>query len=256
MKKRRPFIAGNWKMNGSKDSTASLVGALSLRFIQFKGDESRPFDMLVCPPFPYIAEAHEISGDSGLLIGAQDCSITPNGPHTGDVSPSMLKDVGAKWVILGHSERRTNHGETNAMVKDKAALAIDGGLSVIICVGETEAQKDSEQTFAVIKSQVSESLPANSTSKNTIIAYEPVWAIGTGRTPISSDIQAVHSFIRELLADLYDETKANEYRILYGGSVKPSNASTILSIEDVDGALVGGASLKVDDFWDIATGSI
>ena len=256
MKKRRLFIAGNWKMNGCKDTTSSLVGDLALRCIKFKGDDNKPFDMLVCPPYPYISEAKDICGESGLLIGAQDCSRTTNGAHTGDVSAAMLKDIGASWVILGHSERRIDHAETSSLVREKAALAIDTGLNVIICVGETAEQKDSGQTLDIIRAQVSGSLPENSTYKNTIIAYEPVWAIGTGKVPSSTDIAEVHAFIRNLLADILGQESADKLRILYGGSVKPKNAYAILNIDNVDGALVGGASLKADDFWDIAMGSV
>ena len=256
MKKRRPFIAGNWKMNGNKDITAALAGGLSLHYIKFKGDENRPFDMLICPPYPYISLAADVSGDSGLLIGAQDCSRTTNGAHTGDVSASMLKEIGASWVILGHSERRSDHAETSTLVKEKAKLAIDTGLNVIICVGETEAQKDAGETLDIIKAQVSGSLPENATFKNAIIAYEPVWAIGTGKVPTMDDIAKVHAFIRELLVDICGKENADKFRILYGGSVKPSNASAILNVDNVDGALVGGASLKVEDFWDIALGSV
>ncbi len=256
MKKRRPLIAGNWKMNGNKDTASSLIGGLALHYIKYKGDENRPFDMLVCPPYPYIALAKDICGDSGLMIGAQDCSRTTNGAHTGDVSASMLKDIGASWVILGHSERRTDHAETSSLVREKAKLAIDTGLNVIICVGETEAQKDAGQTLDIIRAQISGSLPDNTTAKNTVIAYEPVWAIGTGKVPTLADIEQVHSFIRNLLSDICGQDSAEKIRILYGGSVKPSNAAAILNVDNVDGALVGGASLKVDDFWDIALGSV
>jgi len=256
MKKRRPLIAGNWKMNGNKDLTASLAGGLSLHYIQYKGDDKRPFDMLICPPYPYIPLAVEISGDSGLLVGAQDCSRTTNGAHTGDVSASMLKEIGASWVILGHSERRSDHAESSTLVREKAKLAIDTGLNVIICVGETEAQKDAGETLEIIKGQLVGSLPENATHKNTVIAYEPVWAIGTGKVPTLADIAQVHTFIRSLLADICGQESADKFRILYGGSVKPSNASSILNVDNVDGALVGGSSLKVEDFWDIAMGSI
>lgn len=252
MRTRTALIAGNWKMNGSKDETAALSGALALKYIQFKGMEKKPFEMLICPPFPYIAMAADIVGDSGLALGGQDVSTFDNGAHTGDVSADMLKDIGATYVIVGHSERRADHHETNEIVRDKSEKAISKGLKVIICIGETEAEKDAGKTLEIIKGQLSESLPSQANHINTVIAYEPIWAIGTGRTPNVQDVEQVHLLIRNVLSDKLGLDEAEKLRILYGGSVKPSNAEKLMNATNVDGALVGGASLKADDFWAIA----
>lgn len=175
-----------------------------------------------------------------------------SGAHTGDISPVMLKDLGCGGVIVGHSERRADHGETNDIVKAKAQAALKAGLGVIICVGETLAERESGKTLDVVGAQLDGSVPADAKAGRVVIAYEPVWAIGTGKTPTADDVQEVHAFMRQKLAGLLGEETAQQMQLLYGGSVKPSNAQELLSLPDVDGALVGGASLKVDDFWAIA----
>ena len=189
----------------------------------------------------------DLASGSALLVGAQDCHAKPQGAHTGDISVSMLKNAGATHVILGHSERRTDHGETDDLVRAKAQTVVDAGLVAIVCIGETEAEHDSGKTLAVIGSQIDGSLPMGATAANLVVAYEPVWAIGTGRTPTLAEIAEVHSFLRGRLRGLIGE-EAEGVRILYGGSVKPSNAADIFAVPHVDGALVGGASLKAADF--------
>jgi triosephosphate isomerase len=185
------------------------------------------------------------------MIGGQDCHADPSGAHTGDVSAEMIADAGGKLVIVGHSERRADHGESDAVVKAKAKAALAAGLTIILCVGETETQRDGGQATSVVGSQLAGSLPEGTTAENCIVAYEPVWAIGTGRTPTGEEIAAMHGHIRASLRKHVGEA-ADRMRLLYGGSVKPSNAAEILALEDVDGALVGGASLKAEDFLAIA----
>lgn len=247
MTARRYLIAGNWKMHCRRSDGVALAADLAARV----GPAPDPrFDLLVCPPATIItAVAQAVSGNA-VSVGGQDCHAHAQGAHTGDISAEMLADAGAAFVIVGHSERRTNHGEVSAIVKGKAAAALRAGLTAIICVGETEAQRDAGQAESVVAEQLTGSIPDGATASNAVIAYEPVWAIGTGRTPTLADIAAMHSMIREKLSGLIAEPDA--VRILYGGSVKPSNAAEILGLADVDGALVGGASLKADDFWAIA----
>lgn len=204
-------------------------------------------EIVVCPPFVYLAAAAGILGEGPVMYGAQDCSDQDNGAFTGDISATMLGQLGCKYVILGHSERRQHHGETDAKVAAKAARVIEKGLKPIICVGETLAQREAGETMQVIKSQLSGSIPASATAENTVIAYEPVWAIGTGLVATTDQIAEVHAEIRKNTLALGDGL-----RVIYGGSVKPDNAQDILSLNDVDGALVGGASLKGKDFLDIA----
>jgi triosephosphate isomerase len=208
-------------------------------------------DLMVCPPATLLRRARDILTGSGIALGAQDCHPSPSGAHTGDISAEMLADCGATGVIVGHSERRTDHGEIDAVVNAKARAAHRAGLTAIICVGETEKERSSGSTLAVVARQVKGSVPPASVAADTVIAYEPVWAIGTGLTPTPADIAEVHGFIREELGHLLGEEEAGRLRILYGGSVKPSNAREILSVENVDGALVGGASLKADDLYAI-----
>ena len=186
------------------------------------------------------------------MLGAQDCHDALSGAHTGDISPAMLKDLGCQYVIVGHSERRTNHKETNEVVLKKAQAAINAGLKVIICIGETEKERDSGKTISVCTKQIMESVPMISTGVNTVIAYEPVWAIGTGRTPTTAEVEEVHAALRKVISKKLGKATANKMRILYGGSMKPSNAKGLLSLPDVDGGLIGGASLKVADFMAIA----
>jgi len=246
---RTPLIAGNWKMNGTPMLVKDMILGLAQKYDALP---EKPFEMLICPPFTLIGLASEFAKNTGIGIGGQDCSALSNGAHTGDISALMLKEARAKYVILGHSERRADHGETNALIKAKAERALKDGLKVIICVGETEVQKDAEETLKVVSKQVSESLPSDTKADDVVIAYEPVWAIGTGRTPTGAEVEEVHAFIREQLIEMIGLDEAGGLRILYGGSVKPSNAKELLHIPNVDGALVGGASLKLDDFWGIA----
>ena len=248
MTANRKLIAGNWKMNGLKADGLDLASDLAGRL---KGAGPVVFDMLVCPPFPLLFPVGEAIADSPLALGGQDCAPKTSGAHTGDVAPTMLKDAGCRFVILGHSERRADHGESDAVVNAKAVAAHKEGLVAIICVGETEAQRDAGHANAVVSGQLAGSIPAGATAENTVIAYEPVWAIGTGKTATPDDVKAMHAHIRaELDGKIAESAKV---RILYGGSVKPNNATELMAVENVDGALVGGAALKADDFWAIAT---
>lgn len=236
----RKLAAGNWKMNGSKAALAEVRALLA----------SLPepgCDVLLCPPATLIAAMADLAQGSALRVGAQDCHPKVSGAHTGDLSAAMLADAGATHVILGHSERRADHGETDALVQAKADAAQAAGLVAIVCLGETEAQRDGGETLAVIGAQLDGSVPARSTAANLVIAYEPVWAIGTGRTPTLAQIAEVHGFLRTRLAARIGAAAA-DVPLLYGGSVKPGNAAEIFAVPDVDGALVGGASLKAADF--------
>ena len=244
----RPLIAGNWKMNGLKSSLAELT---KLRDVVTRDRMAENADILVCPPATLIAQAVEAMRDSPIEIGGQDCRAEDCGAFTGDVSAAMLADSGAKTVILGHSERRALHGERDIDVRAKAEAAHRAGLTTIVCVGETAGERRLGLTLAVIARQLRGSLPKDAAAPNTVIAYEPVWAIGTGLTPTPADIAEVHHFIRVELAGLLGQVVADRVRILYGGSVKPNNAAELLTIAGVDGALVGGASLLADDFLPI-----
>ena len=233
------LAAGNWKMNGSLKQLGEAKALAAAHL-------SPTVEVLLCPPATLLAQmAHVIQG-GGVQLGGQDCHAAPKGAHTGDISASMLFDAGASFVILGHSERRADHGETSLDVADKVEAAWDAGLVAIICVGETEAQRDAGETLAVIGAQLTGSLPHGANADNTVIAYEPVWAIGTGRTPTDAQIAEVHAFLRTNAPDA-------GVRLLYGGSVNPGNAAAIFTIDNVDGALVGGASLKAEDFTQIVT---
>ncbi len=248
---RRPLIAGTWKMNGLRGDGLALASALVQRM---KAEPTPAFDMVVCPPFTLIAAVGAAIDASGIALGGQDCHGDIKGAHTGDISAAMLADLGCRFVIVGHSERRTDHEETDAQVKAKAEAALAAGLTAIVCIGETESQRDAGETLDVVKGQLRNSLPAGASATNTVIAYEPVWAIGTGRTPTTGEVQEVHALIRdELAAGLGDgEGGAGGLRVVYGGSVKPGNAGELLALPDVDGGLIGGASLSADDFWAIA----
>lgn len=246
---RRPLIAGNWKMNGMKSDGVALARAVAAKRA---AHPDVPCDLLVCPPFPLIAAVADAVTGSGVAVGGQDCHAKVSGAHTGDTSATMLKDAGCGYVILGHSERRSDHGETDAQVKAKTAAAHAAGLVAIVCVGETLAQRDAGQTLEVNRTQIRGSLPEGATAQNTVIAYEPVWAIGTGRVATPEQAQEVHAAIRTELAAVLGAEAARGMRILYGGSMKPDNASQLLALPDVDGGLIGGASLKADDFWAIA----
>jgi triosephosphate isomerase len=240
---RRPLVAGNWKMNGLRASLAEIAAVKA-------GMGSATCDVAICPPATLIAEAVAQAAGSALAIGGQDCHAAATGAHTGDLSAEMIADAGGTLVIVGHSERRTDHGETDALVRAKAEAAWRAGLLAILCIGETEAERRSGATMGVLQRQIAGSVPDGATSANLVIAYEPVWAIGTGLTPSEDDIAAAHAHIRLRLADRIG-AEAALTRILYGGSVKPSNAAAILGLGDVDGALVGGASLKAVDFLPI-----
>ncbi len=244
---KRPLVAGNWKMNGLGATLAELK-ALKERLAQGPVPEA---DIMVCPPATLLAQARYGLTGSTILLGAQDCHPLPSGAHTGDISAEMLADAGASAVIVGHSERRRDHGETDAMVNAKATAAHRAGLTAIICVGETEHQRRDGATLEIVRRQLEGSLPPTATAANTVIAYEPVWAIGSGLTPSPADITEVHRFIRGELGRLLGVAESNHVRILYGGSVKPANAGELLSVPDVDGALVGGASLTASDFYAI-----
>ena len=246
---RRPLIAGNWKMNGLKADGQALAKALGE---QMRAESDPVFDMLVCPPFTLIANVGEIINGSGIALGAQDCHPADKGAHTADISAAMLRDLGCQFVIVGHSERRTDHGEMDQEVKAKAEAAQASDLTAIICIGETEHQRDDGKTFDVVKTQLTGSLPNSSDSSNTVIAYEPVWAIGTGRTPSTDEVQEVHALIRDGLSQALGDDQAAAVRVLYGGSMKPENARELIGLPDVDGGLIGGASLKAEDFWAIA----
>lgn len=247
MAARRKLIAGNWKMNCLRAEGLALVGELSRRL---ESVNAPAFDMLVCPPATLVAPVADVLKGGKLDVGGQDCHAKEKGAHTGDVSAPMLKELGCTAVIVGHSERRQDHGETDAVVKAKATAVHVASMTAIICVGETEAERDAGRAEEVVAGQLRGSIPLGSSATNTVIAYEPVWAIGTGRTPTNDDIAAMHAMIRRTLDGLVAHPES--VRILYGGSVKPSNAAEIMALEDVDGALVGGASLKADDFWAIA----
>ena len=242
---RRPLIAGNWKMNGLKASAAEIR---RLRQGVEAQDYGARADILICPPATLIGPlAAEVAGTS-IMIGAQDCHAKPSGAYTGDLSAPMLADSGAKAVILGHSERRSYHGERDEDVREKAKAAHAAGMIAIICLGETAGERRLGLTLAVMARQLKGSLPDSGNGANTVIAYEPVWAIGTGLTASVADVAEAHGFLRSELATLKGEAVARETRLLYGGSVNPKNAAELLAIDDVDGGLIGGASLKADDF--------
>lgn len=240
---RRKLAAGNWKMHGL---SADLAEAEAVA----RAHPAPGCEVLICPPATLVARAAAALAGGPARVGGQDCHMAAKGAHTGDVSAEMLADAGATHVIVGHSERRADHAEGDATVAAKAAAAHAAGLTAIVCLGETEAQRDAGETLAVVAAQLAGSLPAGATAANTIIAYEPVWAIGTGRTPTTDQIAEVHAALRARLREALPG-HADGIRLLYGGSVKPSNAAEIFAVADVDGALVGGASLKAADFGGI-----
>lgn len=251
---RKKLIAGNWKMNCLKTEGVALVQGIADEIAKAG---MLPFDVLVCPPMSILGFVCD-TPHAGLFIGAQDVAETPKsfGAFTGDVSAQMVADLGADFTLVGHSERRTLHGETNETVRQKAQNAMQQDLTVIICIGETEAERDAGKTLSVVAEQIHGSVPTNATAQNCVIAYEPVWAIGTGKVPTTDDVAQVHKAIREELAKLLGADVADGMRILYGGSVKPSNAKELLAVDNVDGALIGGASLNVNDFWGIASSQL
>ena len=241
----RKLAAGNWKMNGTADSLTEIAALAA-------ATKGAACDILICPPATLIAQMAATAKGTDVMVGGQDCHAKVSGAHTGDISAAMLRDAGAGHVILGHSERRADHGETDADVRAKAEAAGAAGLIRVICVGETEAERDAGTTLAIIGRQLAGSIPDGATAADTVIAYEPVWAIGTGRTPTLDQIAEVHDFMRKTLTDRFG-AEAKGMRLLYGGSVKPSNAAEIFATASVDGALVGGASLKAADFSQIVT---
>jgi triosephosphate isomerase (TIM) len=245
----RPLIAGNWKMNGLRASVSELEAMLA-----GAPDVTDKADLLVCPPATLLAAfADKARGSGAIALGAQDCHPKAFGAHTGDISAEMLADAGAVAIIVGHSERRADHGESDALVRQKAEAAWRAGLVAIVCIGETQAHRDAGQTLHICGGQLSGSLPDGATAANLVVAYEPVWAIGTGLTPTVEDVEQVHKFIRDNLITRFSGEGA-KIRILYGGSVKPSNAAELMVVPNVNGALVGGASLKSADFLAIAAG--
>jgi triosephosphate isomerase len=242
----RKLAAGNWKMNGLRSDGLALLRDLAQR----AKAAPVPCDLLVCPPATLLMAAAEALAGNAIALGGQDCHSAAKGAHTGDVSAAMLRDAGCASVIIGHSERRADHHESDALVKAKGEAARAAGLSIILCVGEKLAERDAGTTLSVISRQLAGSLPAGLGAADVAIAYEPVWAIGTGRTPTVAQIEEVHAHIRAALATQMRDSTA--VRILYGGSVKPDNAATLMAVANVDGALVGGASLIAADFWAIA----
>ncbi len=245
----RRMVAGNWKMNGTKADLAEVSALLD--------DLPAPLcDMLLCPPATLLSRMASMAEGSALLVGGQDCHTGSHGAHTGDLSAAMLRDVGATHVIVGHSERRSDHAESDVLVQAKAHAVLAAGLTAIVCVGETAEERDADETLAVIAQRIGGSLPHalpdGCAPDRLVVAYEPVWAIGTGRTPTMDQITEVHAHIRSLLRGRF-LSDAGQMRILYGGSVKPSNAAEIFALANVDGALVGGASLKAADFGAIVS---
>ncbi|UIJ73752.1 triose-phosphate isomerase [Aurantimonas sp. HBX-1] len=243
MTRPRPLIAGNWKMNGTLGSLTELADIVAA----VREGAGEGLDLLICPPATILSACHGLLGDA-VAVGGQDCHPAASGAHTGDISAVMLADVGARYVIVGHSERRADHGESDSLVCAKVEAAWAAGLVAIVCIGETESQRESGQTLEILATQLAGSLPAGVQPATTVVAYEPVWAIGTGRTPTVDDVREVHDFIRTTLSERYGADIAAGVRLLYGGSVKPSNAAELLGVDNVDGALVGGASLKAADF--------
>lgn len=242
----RKLIAGNWKMNGLRADGTALARALVERV---RGEQAGG-DLVLCPPATLLMAVAEVIRGSPIALGAQDCHSEAKGAHTGDISAVMLRDAGCQYVILGHSERRSDHHELDALIRAKVTAALAAGLVPIVCIGETAAERDRGEALAVVARQLAGSLPDSIGSKPLVIAYEPVWAIGTGRTPTAADVATVHGHIRAELRRRVADAAA--VRLLYGGSVKPDNARELLHVGDVDGALVGGASLKAADFWAIA----
>jgi triosephosphate isomerase len=242
----RPLIAGNWKMNTLREGAVALAGSL----VELRASQGDPgTDMLVCPPAIMLHSVAAVVTGTAVALGAQDCHPAEFGPHTGDINAAMIADAGCGYIIVGHSERRADHGESDQLIQSKAVAAHAQGMTAIICVGETLEQRDGGETLSVVSQQVNGSVPAGATAENTVIAYEPVWAIGTGRTPTIEQVGEVHDHMRSLLAGKF--TDADTVRLLYGGSMNPGNARDLLAVNNVNGGLIGGASLKADDFWSI-----
>lgn len=243
---RKKLAAGNWKMNGISGSLSELSALCAAH-------PDPKVDMLICPPATLVTSAVVTAADHPLQIGGQDCHASETGAHTGDISATMLQDAGASCVLTGHSERRTDHGETDDMIRAKTEAAHQAGLIAVVCIGETLAEREAANTLEIIAGQLAGSLPDLLTGENTVVAYEPVWAIGTGKVPTTNQIGEVHDFIRSKLEARFGAGVGKSIRILYGGSVKANNADEIFAVSNVDGALVGGASLKASDFSPIVT---
>ena len=242
----RPLIAGNWKMNTLREGAVELAGSL----VDLCGNQGDPgSDLLICPPAIMLHTVAAAVKGSSVALGAQDCHPDDFGAHTGDINAAMIADAGCSHVIVGHSERRSDHSETDQLVRTKAGAAQGQGMIAIICVGETLEQRDAGETLAVVSQQIAGSVPDGATAANTVIAYEPVWAIGTGRTPTIEQVGEVHDHMRSILTGKIDN--AGSVRLLYGGSMNPGNARELLAVDNVNGGLIGGASLKADDFWNI-----
>ncbi len=252
---RKPFVAGNWKMNTDSRTSVELVKRIASGSAEAS---SQNVTVAVCPPFVYLQSVAKALSSSNIAVGAQDMYFEPEGAFTGEISASMLKDVGCSYCLCGHSERRHVIGESDELINKKVAAAVSGGLLPILCVGELLEEREASQTNDVVTRHVKEGLAGLSAEKleAVTIAYEPVWAIGTGLTATPEQAQEVHDFIRKLLGQMYDEKTAEEIRILYGGSVKPNNAADLMSQKDIDGVLVGGASLKADDFLAIIQAAV
>jgi triosephosphate isomerase (TIM) len=242
MAARTKLVAGNWKMNGLRQDGAMLAHALKESAVSAGG--ALGCEVLVCPPATLLSEVGGVLAGSGIGLGGQDCHAAPKGAYTGDISAEMLADLGCSYVILGHSERRHGHGESDAVVRGKIVAAWRAGLAAILCVGETQRQRQDGKAVEIVSSQLAGSIPDGATAATLVVAYEPVWAIGTGLTATVEDVAAMHAEIRSRIP--------SGTRILYGGSVNPKNCDAILGLSDVDGALIGGASLNADDFWMIA----
>ncbi len=252
---RKPFVAGNWKMNTDSQSGVELAEGIASGSLEIAG---KSVTVAVCPPFVYLQAVAQAVGKSDVAVGAQDIYFEPNGAFTGEISAPMLKDIGCVYALCGHSERRHVIGETDELINKKVAAAIAGGLLPILCVGELLSEREASQTDAVVTRQLKEGLAGLSAEKVSAVtvAYEPVWAIGTGLTATPQQAQDVHELIRRLLSEMYDDKLAQEIRIQYGGSAKPSNAAELMSQPDIDGLLVGGASLKTEDFLAIITAAV
>ncbi|MBT5187568.1 MAG: triose-phosphate isomerase [Kordiimonadaceae bacterium] len=240
----KALVAGNWKMNGLKSAAAEIT-----KLNDLIDDNGAMCDVLICPSFTLISTLCDLNADH-VAIGAQDCHANASGAHTGDISAAMIKDLGCGHIIVGHSERRADHGESNDTVKAKAIAVQKSGLMAIICVGETIEERKAGEALNVVTNQVRASIPGDAVIENTIIAYEPVWAIGSGLTPTAADVEEVHKAVRDVLIERFG-VGGSQINILYGGSVKASNAHELMSVPNVNGALVGGASLKADDFYGI-----
>jgi triosephosphate isomerase (TIM) len=245
---RRPLVAGNWKMNGSRAALGEIAALASAYDAALRARA----DLLICPPVTLLALAGPLATPAGIALGAQDCHAAVSGAHTGDIAAEMLADLGATYVIVGHSERRADHGESDAQVQAKARAAMRAGLAPIVCVGETRLERDAGGALDVVAGQIAGSVPSDIASDQLVLAYEPVWAIGTGVTPTLQDVAEMHGFARGQLETLLGGGRSAAVRILYGGSVKPANARELMHVADVDGALVGGASLTAKDFLGVA----